>query len=52
MLIILQSTVLTVMPGPKRFGVKMMLPSLRRICVFSMASVPGWLCFSSRLCVK
>ena len=41
----------TVMPGPNRSGVKMTLPSVRRIWLFSIAFVPGWLCLSSRLCV-
>ena len=39
----------TVMPGPNRSGVKMLLPSVRRIWVFSIAFVPGWLCLSSVL---
>ena len=39
------------MPGPNRSGVKMTLPSVSRIWLFSMPLVPGWLCLSSRLCV-
>ena len=41
----------TVIPSPKRFGVKITLPSVRRIWLFSMPFVPGWLCLSSVLCV-
>ena len=44
-----QRTVSTVVPGANRSGVKMTLPSVNRIWLFSMASVPGWDCFSSRL---
>ncbi len=38
------------MPVPKRSGVKTTLPSVRRIWLFSIPFVPGWLCLSSRLC--
>jgi hypothetical protein len=41
-----------VMPGPNSDGVKITLPSVRRMWVFSMLSVPGCCCRSSVLCVK
>ena len=40
------------MPGPNRLGVKIVLPSVRRICVFSIVSVPGCSCEFSVLLVK
>ena len=41
----------TAIPGPKRSGVKMTLPSVSRTWLFSMPLVPGWLCLSSVLWV-